>query len=154
MRRAISLFVSLVALAFSLTGPATADFVNMDGNGGDIVNLYANNKDTKVVVKIYAPVAKVHSVEARMKGTDGTIYRAVILNSPVGDKALYKGQGNDINCPNLRINTDEKNGFWKFAIPRGCLDDLTNKIKVKGYYMAMGAPGPSTAGYTVGIRRG
>ncbi len=153
MRRLLALASCFVTLGFTLAAPASAEFANLEG-AGDIVNLYANNKDRKVVVKISAPVEKVNSVEARMKGTDGTIYRAVILNSPVGDKALYKGQGNDVNCPNLSINTNEKDQYWKFVIPRGCLDDLTNKIKVKGYYAAAGAPGFSTVGYTPALRRG
>lgn len=153
MRRSVSLVVSLLALAFPIAGPATADFAEIKGSG-DIQRLFVNNMDTKVIGKIYAPGGSVNSVELRLRGTDGQIYRAVILNSPTGDKALYKGQANDVNCPNLSITYNSTSHFWRFAVPRGCLNALTNKIRAKGYWADAGAPGYSETVWTPGIRRG
>lgn len=153
MRRSLAALVGVVALLLSSVGFAHADSESIDGSG-DIEKLVVNNKDTKVIVKIFAPGGEVHSVEARLKGTDGQIYRAVILNGPDGDKALYKGQGNDVNCSNLSIGYNETGGFWRFAVPRSCLNDLTNRIKARGYWAAVGAPGFSVTDWTPWIPRG
>ena len=156
MRRTIAVLLGVVALFFTTVGSGHADSVTIDGSG-DIDKMSVNNKDTKVIVKIFAPGGSVHSVEARVKDGDGTTYNAVIINGPNGDTALYKGgpiDPVDVNCPNLDIGYNSDGGFWRFSVPRSCLAGLANKIKARGLWADDGAPGYSQTAWTPGIRRG
>lgn len=135
---------------------ANADSATIDGSG-DISKLTLSNKDTKVLFKVFAPAGPIGSVEAVMKDGDGTRYSAVIINGTNGDTALYQGgpvDPVDVSCPNLSIGYNDTAGFWRFAVPRSCLDGLAGKIKGKGIYHAEGAPGASETSWTPWVRRG
>jgi len=156
MRRSIALFAGTLALLLSSAGSAQADSVTIDGSGS-IDKMSVNNKDTKIIVKIFAPGGSVNSVEARVKDEDGTTYNAVIINGPSGDTALYEGgpvNPVDAPCENLAIGYNTDGGFWRFAVPRSCLAGLAGKIKARGLWADAGAPGYSQTAWTPWVRRG
>ena len=156
MRRSVTaLLLGLAALLVS-SATAHADSVSIGGSG-DISKLSLDNRDAKVVVKVFAPSGPIGSVEAVMKDDDGTRYTATIINGTDGDTALYKGgpvDPTDVSCPNLSIGYNDTGDFWRFAVPRGCLDGLAGKIKGKAIYHEEGAASGSETAWTPWVRRG
>jgi hypothetical protein len=155
MRRSITALLAVLALVLTLGGSASADSVTVQGTG-DIEKMTANNGDKAVVVKLYGPGGKdeVRWVNASLKGTDGVKYTAQAgWYGADWEKSLSRGS-TLVSCGKLAITYNSTGGFWKLFVPRGCLDKLTNRIKVKGELVSVASATPGETSWTSWIKKG
>ena len=155
MRRSITALLAVLALLLAVPGPASADSVTVQGTG-DIDKMTANNADNAVVVKVFGPGGKdeVRWVNVRIKGTDGVTYTAQAgWYGKDWAKSLSRGD-TLVTCGNLAITYNATGGFWKVFVPRGCLGQLTNRIKVKGELVAVGSAKGGGTTWTSWIAKG
>ena len=158
MRRAFVLtLVPLVLCTAGLSGTASAETTSVKGTEA-FTKLVLDNQQDQVVIKMFAPGGKnkVRWLNAIVRDKDGTRYALhagwygeewqVSLSDPVSDEL--------VPCKALALGYNSDRGFWKGVIPRGCLDDLANRIKVNDAQVVDDSPTPGTAGPTPYVARG
>lgn len=146
--------ISAVALTLSMTVSAHADSTTVPGST-DIKKMYVDNATGAVVVKIHGPGGKcaIRWVSATIRGRDGVTYRATggCYPGAVWSKGLEKGT-KLVQCSGYKLTYNAPGKFWRFFVPRTCMPQLTNKIKVAGELPQSAVPGE--AGPTPWLARG
>jgi hypothetical protein len=153
--------LAAVALLLGLAAPANADSQKVDGTGGDLTKLFVNNGSSAVVAKVYGSNIECgvsRWVKIVMRDGDGTKYTAMGGCYP-GDpasgggwhKSLERGSSL-VTCGGFKLKYITTGGFWRFEVPRSCLNKLANRIKVEAELVATAMPG--SAGPTRFLSRG
>jgi hypothetical protein len=156
------LWAVLAALAFliGLAGPADAESQTVAGSGGDLTELFVSNGSNAVVAKVEGSDIECGVstwVQIVMRDGDGTKYRAMGGCYP-GDPASGGGwhksleRGNTLVKCGFTLKYNTTGGFWRFEVPRTCLNKLANRIKVSAEVVATASPG--AAGPTKWLARG
>jgi|RhiMethySRZTD1v2_1073278.scaffolds.fasta_scaffold542954_2 hypothetical protein len=149
-----------LALLLGLAGPASAEAQTVAGSGGDLTELFVSNGSNAVVAKVQGSNIECGAsmwVQIVMRDGDGTKYTAMGACYP-GDPASGGGwhksleRGNTLVKCGFTLKYNTTGGFWRFEVPRTCLNKLANRIKVTAEVVATASPG--AAGPTKWLSRG
>jgi hypothetical protein len=149
-----------LALLLGLAGPAGAESATVQGTG-DLDKMSVNNGPGAVVAKVYGPNIECglsRWVEIVMRDGDGTKYTAMGGCYP-GDPTAEGGWHTSLSRGSKLVTCDgytltyNSTGFWRFEVPRSCLNRLANRIKVKSD-LASGSPSPGETVFTRWLIRG
>lgn len=160
MRRSIAVcavVVGFLAGTLGAVGPASAASQTVPGVG-PITKMTANNAAKKVVVKIVGDggPSKIRWVDTTIKGkgTDAVSYEA--QGAWYGaDWIVSLSNGTAVvTCKKLSLTWTKKTKTWTFTVPRPCLKDLTNKVKVSATMVSTTNAMPGEAGPTKWLKRG
>ena len=155
--RASGALLSALALLFGLAGPAGAESQTVDGQS-DIKKMFVSNGKNAVVAKVYGPggkCSKVKEVAIHLTDRDGTDFtaRGACHAENVWGKSLDLPTAG-VSCPDFTLAYDATGKFWRFAVPRTCLEGLANGIKVDGWLVTWANASPGLAGPTRRLSRG
>jgi len=90
-----------------------------------------------------------------MKGTDGVKYMAKAGWYSGGDWIVSLSKGfTPRQCEGDTFTWNGTGDFWKVKVPRTCLDDLTNRIRVRAEMYSYDDEAPGVAGWTLALARG
>ena len=155
---ALALLTALVVVPYAL-----AESQTVQGTGA-IKKLTANNGDNKVVAKLkgmdapceahYFKVVifwgkkKAYQADAGCYGTEWipSLYYQANRNSGQG--------GKEVKCDKFKVAYDKDLGGYKVVVPRKCMDEAPDKIKVRAEGDNYGSPMPGEAGPTKALARG
>ena len=149
-----------LALLLGLAGPASAEAQTVAGSRGDLTELFVSNGSNAVVAKVQGSNIECGAsmwVQIVMRDGDGTKYTAMGACYP-GDPASGGGwhksleRGNTLVKCGFTLKYNTTGGFWRFEVPRTCLNKLANRIKVTAEVVATASPG--AAGPTKWLSRG
>ncbi len=155
----------LLASIFAMGGGmANAETQTVDGNG-DITKMVASNGTNAVTAKVFGL--------ARPCG--GAQYLHVSLTNRNG-RLLYMAEGSciqaqwftglyytatgvpedlrKVRCPNFSFTRSRTTGAYRIEMPRGCLDNAPNRVKVKAEGANYGSMTGGAAGPTKLLARG
>lgn len=152
MKRTIGVLLCVLALTVGLMAASSAETVTKTGTG-ELKKIVATNGANAVTVKVYGPggACKIRQLQVNLTGRDGKKYDISGTCHETWVKYIYYGQTR-VRCADfvMRYNSDLK--FWRVYVPRSCLKNLTNRIKVQA--LIFGPAAPSTAGPTRWLTRG
>lgn len=159
MRRSMAVCALLLGLVAGLMGssaPALAARATEQGVG-PIKKMVADNGQDTVVVKVYGTggKGKIRWVNTTLRGRDGTRYLAQGAHYPGGVWAVHLETGEElVECDGLRLTWNGPKKFWRFVVPRTCLADLTDRIRVRADLVSVNSARPGEAGPTRWLARG
>lgn len=157
--RPLGALLAALALLVGLAGPAAAESTTVSGAaGGPLKKMFVNNGQDAVVAKLYGPggkCSKVKQVDIRMSDKDGTEFTAIGACHPgnVWGKSLDLPTSG-VSCPDFTLAYDATGKFWRFQVPRSCLEGLGNGIRVLGELVTWANAVPGEAGPTSRLARG
>lgn len=155
MRRSIAVVAMVMGLLAGLLGPAQAESTTVQGTSV-IDKMFVKNGTNSVVAKVYGTggKAKVRWVDIRLRGSDGVRYTARgAWYGATWAKSLSRGT-HSVSCGGFTLSYNSTYHFWRFYIPRTCLGQLTNRIKVSAELVSLTSGTPGEAGPTSWLTRG
>lgn len=154
MKRTFGALLVALALLTALAGPSAADSQTKSGEG-DLTKMWVNNGKSAVTVKLFAPggKCKVANLMVTVTGADNLFYAYGACPSPGTWKSGLQNKNlAKVACSGFKLTYNKDNKFWRVYVPRTCLKNLGNKIKVSAYVQVSGVPG--AAGPTKWLGRG
>jgi hypothetical protein len=153
----LGLLLSALALLLGLAGPAAAESQTVDGKS-DIKKMFVSNGQDAVVAKVFGPggkCSKVKELAIHLTDKDGTDFTARGACHPgnVWGKSLDLPTAG-VPCPDFKLAYNATGKFWRFEVPRTCLEGLANGIKVDGWLVTWANAVPGLAGPTRRLSRG
>jgi hypothetical protein len=146
----------LACLALLVPGAAHAAQTSVEGTGA-YEKLVLANKQTKIVVKMYGPgggPCEVDYVTAKLRDKDGTRYTIAAGCYPGAVWGVSLSRGDQlVECEDLKLAYQSTDGYWNGVMPRSCLDDLANRVKVTTSWIDDGSPTANEAGPTRYVAR-
>ena len=162
--RPLGALLAALALLVGLAGPAAAESTTVSGAaGGPLKKMFVSNGTNAVVAKVHGPgktCDRVRWVKIRLRDGDGTKYAAIGACYP-GDPASGGGWKTSletdsalVSCDGFTLTYDGTANFWRFQVPRSCLTELANRIKVSGELVTTTSAIGGEAGPTPWLSRG
>lgn len=155
MRRSIAVVALVMGLLAGLLGPAQAESTTVQGTS-EINKMFVKNGTTAVLAKVYGTGGKanVRWINIRLRGYDGVRYTAQgAWYGATWAKSLSRGT-HSVSCGGFTLSYNSTYHFWRFYIPRTCLGQLTNRIKVRAELVTPTSASPGEAGPTSWLTRG
>jgi hypothetical protein len=152
------------AMLLALVPFAIADSQTVQGTGA-IKKMSVNNGDNKVVVKLKGmdPPCEAHYFRAiifwgkkKAYQADAGCYQGEWIPSLYYQPNRNSGgQGDEaVKCGKFKVAYDKDKGTYKIVVPRKCMDEAPDKIKVRAEGDNYASPVPGEAGPTKALARG
>jgi hypothetical protein len=149
--------LAALGLMVGLAGPVAAESQTVVGTS-DIKKMAVSNGQSSVVAKVYGPggkCSKVKEVAIHLTDKDGTDFTARGACHPGGVWGMSLDlPTSGVSCPDDKLAYNATGKFWRFEVPRTCLDGLANGIRVDGWLVTWTNAKPGLAGPTRRLTRG
>ena len=160
-QRLLGVLFATLALLVGVAGPVRAESTTVIGTG-DIEKMSVNNGSGAVVAKVHGPDIECgvsRWVSIVMRDGDGTKYTAkggCYPGDPASGGGWHKSleRNGVVACSGFKLKYNSTGGFWRFEVPRSCLNKLANRIKVVDAELVSGSPTGGEAGPTPWLARG
>ena len=163
MRRISTVVTLCLLLVASLALPAHAESQTVEGQG-DIEKMRARNGDSAVVVKLFGlngPCeVRDFTIEIRWGTDERYEVQAGCYGGTTWAENLYyladkdnPESAQEVNCRRFKVTYNEDRGIHRAFVPRSCLDEATNRVRVYAEGVNYGGMG-GTAGPTRRLARG
>ncbi|MBA3718872.1 MAG: hypothetical protein H0W95_01045 [Nocardioidaceae bacterium] len=153
----------MASLVLLSAGVAAAESQTVEGTG-DIDRMVASNGQNAVTAKVFgmAPPCDTHYLWVTVNWRGADLYRAEAGCYPGGiwAKGLYYHDSADdqnpdqVNCDGFVFRWDGERQLFKVVIPRSCLDNAPNRIRVAAEGHVYSSTTGSEAGPTRLLARG
>lgn len=119
--------------------------------------LVLSNGTNAIVFKVYGPGGdcQIKYLDVSFRDKDGTRYAADAGCYPGGVWAASLTKGDElIDCSGYTMAYNVDKGFWKAVVPRSCLSDLADQVRVTESWLDDYSAFPGEAGPTKYVARG
>jgi hypothetical protein len=167
VRKAAAMVFALLALLVSTMGTAQAESQEVRGDRpGDIKRIVANNAQTALTVKVFGigkPCDVARDLEVYVTNKAGRIIylaQGVCTAGVEWHTTLYAIAGGDlqnqerVRCPKFDFTYKALNTVFTVVMPRPCLDNAPDKVKVEAEGVNYGSATGGHAGPTKLLQRG
>ncbi len=163
MRRTAAVVGVVATMVLATAGVAVAESQTVPGTV-DIDQMVANNAQTEVRVRVdgMAAPCDTHFLHVAVNWRGPDLYRAeagcypggVWAKSLVYHETADLQNGTIVNCPGLVFRWNGINEFFKVVVPRSCLDQAPNRVRVSAEGHVYTSTQSSEAGPTGFLARG